>query len=86
MSKLKKHSLKKNVIGVGGSTHPEVLFLKFKGKDKVLWMNEKKLHAIGEILGKNLSSWVGKKIEILADPTVKVRGRVTGGLVIQEAK
>jgi len=77
---------KKNVPSFKGTIQPEVIFLRFKGKDKILWITETKLKTLGSLLGKDWNAWAGKKISIFADPDVK-RGKYTvGGLVIKAAE
>ena len=77
---------KTNVVGIGGKTHKVVDLIKLKGTDKMLWLSLGKLKRLGEILGKDASKWVGQKIKLWADPSVKMRGQVVGGIVIEEAK
>ncbi len=45
-----------------------------KGKRKVL------VHLFGAY-----QNWIGQSIKIVADPTIKFKGKVVGGLVIQRA-
>ena len=77
---------KTNVVGIGGKTHKVVDLIKFKGTEKMLWLSLGKLKSLGDILGKNASDWIGQKITLWADPNVKMRGQVVGGIVIEVAK
>ena len=77
---------KTNVVSVGGRVEKVVYLLKLKGTDKMLWLSLGKLKALGEILGEDTKTWIGKQIVLFADPNVKMKGQTVGGLVIREAQ
>ena len=77
---------KTNVVSVGGRVEKVVYLLKLKGSEKLLWLSLGKLKALGEILGEDTKTWIGKQISLYADPTVKMKGQTVGGLIIKEAK
>ena len=77
---------KTNVVSVGGRVEKVVYLLKLKGTDKMLWLSLGKLKALGEILGEDTKTWIGKQIVLFADPNVKMKGQTVGGLVIREAR
>ena len=77
---------KNNVVSVGGRVEKVVYLLAIKNSDKLLWLSLGKLKALGEILGEDTKTWIGKQIVLFADPNVKMKGQTVGGLVIKEAK
>ena len=77
---------KTNVKAIGGRTEKVVDFIQLKGTEKLLWLSLGKLRSLATILGRDASKWVGQKIVIYADPTVKMKGEVVGGLVIEAVK
>jgi len=74
---------KKNVKSTGGRKTKVVDFLKFEGKEKLLWLSLGKLKSLASILGKDAAQWVGKEIVLFADPSVKMAGIAVGGIVIE---
>lgn len=84
--KIEKVVRKTNVTSSGGRKTKVVDFLKFEGKDKLLWLSLGKLKSLSKILGKDVAKWPGKEIVLFADPSVKMSGVAIGGLVIEEAK
>jgi len=75
---------KTNVVSVGGRVEKVVYLLKLKGTEKMLWLSLGKLKALGEILGEDTKTWIGKQIVLFADPNVKMKGQTVGGLVIKD--
>ena len=76
---------KRDVVSTGGRKQKVVDFLKFEGKDKLLWLSLGKLKTLGKVLGRDAKEWVGKEITLYADPSVKMSGVEVGGLVILPA-
>ena len=83
---IEKGIRKTNVKAIGGRTEKVVDFIQLKGTEKLLWLSLGKLRSLATILGRDASKWVGQKIVIYADPTVKMKGEVVGGLVIEAVK
>ena len=77
---------KRDVVGIGAIKHKVVDLVKFRGTEKMLWLSLGKLKKLGEVLGRDASKWPGKKIKLWADPSVKMRGQVVGGIVIERAE
>ena len=77
---------KTNVKAIGGRTEKVVDFLQLKGTEKLLWLSLGKLRSLANILGRDASKWAGQKIVLFADPSVKMKGEVVGGLVIEAVK
>ena len=83
--KIEKVIRKKDVVSIGGRKEKVVDFLKFEGKDKLLWLSLGKLKSLRDILGTNVKDWIGKEIILFADPAVRMKGVEVGGLVILKA-
>lgn len=84
--RIEKVVRKTNVKGSNGRNHKAVDFLKFKDKDKLLWLSLGKLKMLSSILGKNAADWIGKDVVLVADPTVKMAGVAVGGIVIKRSE
>jgi|11_taG_2_1085331.scaffolds.fasta_scaffold01280_10 hypothetical protein len=55
-----------------------------EGAKKALIISKGKRKALVHLFGA-YQNWIGQTIKIVADPTVKFKGKVVGGLVIQKA-
>lgn len=81
--KIEKVIHKSEVKSMMGRTEKNVYFLKFEKTEKLLWLSLGKLKTLGLILGRDVKEWEGKTITIFADPSVRMKGDVVGGLVIK---
>jgi hypothetical protein len=55
-----------------------------EGAKKALIISKGKRKSLVHLFGA-YQNWIGQTIKIVADPTVKFKGKVVGGLVIQKA-
>lgn len=55
-----------------------------QGANKALIISKGKRKALVALFGE-YKNWIGKDIKIVADPTVKFKGKIVGGLVIQKS-
>ncbi|MEE9352563.1 MAG: hypothetical protein V3U78_09905 [Thiotrichaceae bacterium] len=55
-----------------------------EGSKKALIISKGKRKALVHLFGE-YKNWIGQSIKIVADPDVKFKGKVVGGLVIQKA-
>jgi hypothetical protein len=62
----------------------KMLCLRFEGKKKVLRLNSGNLRIIQRNIGNVTKDWVGKEINLYADPTVKFGGKEVGGIKIRD--
>ena len=84
--KIEKVTHKANAKTAFGKTEKNVYFLKFEKTEKQLWLSLGKLKRLGEILGRDVAKWVGRTIALHADPNIKFKGEVVGGLVVKAAE
>lgn len=66
--------------GTGRTEKKPVAIL--EGAKKVLILSAGKRNALIRLFGE-LKNWRGKQIKLVADPSVKYKGKITGGLVIK---
>lgn len=60
------------------------LLMHFVGKDKALILNRTNCEAVEAILGTDdYEAWIGAKVILFTDPTVKFGGKTVGGLRIR---
>lgn len=56
-----------------------------EGAKKALIISKGKRKALVHLFGA-YQNWIGKEIKLVADPTVRFKGKQVGGLVIQKAR
>lgn len=70
-------------IPMSGKTDNKIVAT-LEGARKALIISKGKRKALVHLFGA-YQNWIGKTIKLVADPNVKFKGKVVGGLVIQKA-
>ena len=58
----------------------KMLCLRFEKVEKVLRLNSGNLRVVQKQLGNKTSEWIGERITLFSDPTVKFAGKEVGGI------
>lgn len=62
----------------GGKVLKHIVY--FNGNIKPMVLNKTNALIVSTFLGDDPSTWVGRSVEIYADPTIQMKGKITGGL------
>lgn len=62
----------------------DTLCLRFTNSPKVLRLNKGNLRRCQKVLGPVCKDWVGKKLKVFTDPTVRFGGKEVGGVVVKQ--
>lgn len=62
----------------------KMLCLRFEKVEKVLRLNAGNLRVVQKQLGNKTSEWVGKKIKLYSDASVKFAGKEVGGIKVKD--
>lgn len=72
------------VVRAGGGKEKKP-HLRFEGKEKSLILNRTNAKVVAALYGKFTDAWVGKRITLFDDPSVRFGPEVTGGIRVRPA-
>jgi len=65
----------------------EKLVLKVEEDERGITLNKTRYQDLGEIFGSlDTDEWIGKKVKLIFDPSIKFGGRKVGGIACQPAE
>ena len=70
------------VVRGGGKTEKKP-HVRFEGKERSLILNRTNAKIVSKLYGKFTDAWVGKRITLYDDPTVRFGPEVTGGIRVR---
>lgn len=62
----------------------DTLCLRFTNSPKILRLNKGNLRRCQKVMGSMCKDWVGRKLKVFTDPTVRFAGKEVGGIVVKE--
>jgi hypothetical protein len=75
---------KGKVVGTGGKSTGKAM-ISFEGREKPMGCGTAILAQIAALYGNDTKAWIGKRITIYPDPTVKYGGAAVGGIRVRPA-
>lgn len=73
---------KGRVTGKGGKSSGKAM-IHFKGAEKPLGAGTAILSVIAQLYGNDTTKWVGKRVTLFGDPSVKYGGEAVGGVRVR---
>jgi hypothetical protein len=76
---------RRKVTFEGGRVKDKLYTLKLIGKDRELIINATNREALKQLFGDDSTKWIGQRILLWVDPTVKLKGEIKPGIRIKPA-